>query len=85
MALYLVKSEMLKSQAKRERSQLGRRRKYLLGYLLRLNVLRLRLNAVLGYLREHEPRLKKRARARRRAEERDDEDNDPWDGYPWNA
>ena len=92
MALYLVKSEMRKSQAKRERSQLGRRRKYLDEIAQCL----LRLNVLLGYLREHDeqksetpglrsktPRQKRRAR--RRAEERDDEDNDPWDGYPWNA
>ena len=50
MALYLVKSEMRKSQAKRERSQLGRRRKYLDEIAQCL----LRLNVLLGYLREHD-------------------------------
>ena len=111
MALYLVKSEMPKAQAKRERSRLGRRTRRLdivrqiqvqnkalrrRKYLDEIAQCLLRLNVLLGYLREHDeqksetpglrsktPRQKRRAR--RRAEERDDENNDPWDGYPWNA
>ena len=90
MALYLVKSGMPRAQAKRERSRLGRRTRRLdivrqiqvqnkalrrRKYLDEIAQCLLRLNVLLGYLREHEPRLKKTSesettsrRARRRGQ-----------------